>query len=99
MSKKFSRGYLRKFGNYLKVVFTAESKNTGEFIRFVVDIDCNGRQGNIVSGNSIMEKEKPTPLKPEEIADRVKKLIGKYPVDRDVIDRLCELSYRYKDSH
>jgi hypothetical protein len=92
------KGALLKFGHYLKVVFTAESKNTGELIRFVVDIDCNGRQGNIVSGNSIMEKGKPTPLKLEEIPDRVKNLIGKYPVDRDVIDRLCELSYKYKDS-
>jgi len=93
------KGSLLIFGHYLKVRFIAESKNTGESIRFVVDIDCDGTPGKIVSGVSVMEKGKPTPLKPEEIPDRVKKLIGKYAVDRDVIDRLCELSYRYKDSH
>jgi hypothetical protein len=92
------KGALVKFGHYLKVAFIAESKNTGELIRFVVDIDCNGSPGKIVSGDSVMEKGKPIPLKPDEIADRVKKMIGKYPIDRDAIDRLCELSYKYKDS-
>jgi hypothetical protein len=89
------KGGLMIFGHYLKLAFLAEPKKTGEFIRYTMDIDCNNDQGKILAGDFVTNKKEITSLTLNEIADRVKKIIGKYPTDREIINRVCELSRKY----
>jgi hypothetical protein len=93
------KGGLKIFGHSLKLAFIAKLKKTGEYIRYTMDIDCNNDQGKILAGDFITDKKEITSLTLNEIADGVKKIIGKHPTDREIINRVCELSYKDKDGY
>lgn len=83
-------GGVIKDGNQLKIKFVAKPNKGTTSVYYGMDVDCSNGLGMMTSAESVQGQGEPVPLMLNPAAEQIKKIVGRYPTDKDILGGICE---------